>query len=71
MRNEWLDSEYPMVTGHEIIGTVIAIGENVTKFKKGEKVVVGNLVLRKSKYFYIFVIFINYFLLFYLEEIKI
>ena len=42
--NEWRDSIYPMVTGHEMTGIVSVIGTNVTKFKPGDKVAVGNLV---------------------------
>ena len=41
-RNEWNNSSiYPMVPGHEIIGTVKEVGANVTKFKIGDKVGVG------------------------------
>ena len=31
--NDWGFSQYPMVPGHEIVGRVVAVGENVTKFK--------------------------------------
>ena len=37
-RNEWGNSEYPMVPGHEIAGIVTAVGSKVTKFKAGDKV---------------------------------
>lgn len=40
-RNEWGFSLYPMVPGHEIVGTVKAVGDNVSKFKVGDKVGVG------------------------------
>lgn len=42
--NEWEDSMYPMVPGHEMTGTVEKIGKNVTQFKIGDRVAVGNLV---------------------------
>ncbi|KAI0981534.1 hypothetical protein GJ496_004021 [Pomphorhynchus laevis] len=41
IRNEWKDSVYPMVPGHEIIGRVSSIGSKVSKFKVGDKVGVG------------------------------
>jgi len=43
-RNEWGVSRYPLVPGHEIVGRVIAIGDNVTKFSVGETVGVGVMV---------------------------
>jgi alcohol dehydrogenase (NADP+) len=43
-RNEWGDSIYPMVPGHEIVGRVIKTGDQVTKFKDGELVGVGCFV---------------------------
>ncbi|MEO7166637.1 MAG: NAD(P)-dependent alcohol dehydrogenase [Chthoniobacterales bacterium] len=43
-RNEWGNSLYPMVPGHEIVGRVTAVGENVTKFKQGDLAAVGCLV---------------------------
>jgi uncharacterized zinc-type alcohol dehydrogenase-like protein len=43
-RNEWGGSQYPIVPGHEIVGTVTAVGENVTKYKVGDTVGVGCLV---------------------------
>ncbi len=42
--NEWKDSIYPMVPGHEMVGVVEKIGVNVTKFEKDNVVCVGNLV---------------------------
>ena len=35
-RNEWGNSLYPMVPGHEVIGTVARVGSKVTKFKAGD-----------------------------------
>ncbi|HNP54279.1 MAG TPA: NAD(P)-dependent alcohol dehydrogenase, partial [Ferruginibacter sp.] len=43
-RNEWGNSIYPMVPGHEIVGRVSAVGEHVTKFKVGDLAGVGCLV---------------------------
>lgn len=43
-RNEWHNTSYPIVPGHEIVGKVVDIGENVTKFKVGENVAVGCMV---------------------------
>ncbi|XP_031385975.1 probable mannitol dehydrogenase [Punica granatum] len=44
IKNEWRDSVYPMVPGHEIVGVVTEVGPEVTKFKVGDKVGVGCLV---------------------------
>src|SRR3984957_20279798 len=35
VRDEWGGSMYPMVPGHEIVGTVTAVGGDVAKFKEG------------------------------------
>ncbi|SIQ33011.1 uncharacterized zinc-type alcohol dehydrogenase-like protein [Rhizobium sp. RU35A] len=43
-RNEWGNSRFPMVPGHEIAGVVTAVGANVTKFKVGDHVGVGCFV---------------------------
>ena len=43
-RGEWGNSMYPMVPGHEIVGTVVAVGEHVTKFKVGDNAGVGCMV---------------------------
>lgn len=43
-RNDWSDSIYPMVPGHEIIGTVTHVGAEVTRFKPGDSVGVGCMV---------------------------
>lgn len=41
VRNEWGFSLYPMVPGHEIVGTVRSVGDHVSKYKVGDKVGVG------------------------------
>lgn len=43
-RNEWGNSLYPMVPGHEIVGRVAAVGSAVTKFKVGDTAAVGCMV---------------------------
>lgn len=43
-RNEWGNAMYPMVPGHEIVGTVTAVGSAVKKFKVGDAAAVGVLV---------------------------
>jgi len=43
-RNEWGQSVYPMVPGHEIVGRVTAAGSSVTKFKVGEIAAVGVII---------------------------
>ena len=43
-RNDWGNSIYPMVPGHEIIGRVASIGPAVTRFQPGDKVGVGCMV---------------------------
>ncbi|HTJ89027.1 MAG TPA: NAD(P)-dependent alcohol dehydrogenase [Acidocella sp.] len=43
-RNEWRDSVFPVIPGHEIVGVVTSVGSGVTKFKTGDKVGVGCLV---------------------------
>jgi uncharacterized zinc-type alcohol dehydrogenase-like protein len=44
-RNEWGGgTHYPCVPGHEIVGTVSAVGSDVTKFQLGETVGIGCLV---------------------------
>jgi uncharacterized zinc-type alcohol dehydrogenase-like protein len=43
-RDEWGGSLYPMVPGHEIIGTVVSVGSGVTKVKVGDRAGVGCFV---------------------------
>lgn len=43
-RNEWGNSIYPMVPGHEIVGRVAQTGAEVTKFKTGDYAGVGCFV---------------------------
>ena len=43
-RNDWGGSSYPVVPGHEIIGRVTEVGENVKGYKVGDLVGVGCLV---------------------------
>lgn len=43
-RNDWGRTRYPFVPGHEIVGTVRAVGKGVTKFKAGDRVAIGTLV---------------------------
>jgi alcohol dehydrogenase (NADP+) len=43
-RDEWGGSIFPMVPGHEIVGTVVAVGEQVKKWKKGDTVGIGCFV---------------------------
>ena len=39
--NDWGISKYPLVPGHEVIGEVTAVGEQVTEIKVGQRVGVG------------------------------
>ena len=42
--NDWGNTVYPCIPGHEIVGRVTMVGAEVTKFKTGETVAVGTLV---------------------------
>ncbi|MCX6104512.1 MAG: NAD(P)-dependent alcohol dehydrogenase [Proteobacteria bacterium] len=44
VRNEWGNSMFPMVPGHEIVGKVVRVGSKVSKFKVGDLAAVGCLV---------------------------
>ncbi len=43
-RNEWTNTTYPVVPGHEIIGRVVKTGAQVGKFKEGDLAAVGCMV---------------------------
>jgi uncharacterized zinc-type alcohol dehydrogenase-like protein len=43
-RNEWNNTLYPSVPGHEIVGRVTAVGSNVSKLKVGDVAGVGCMV---------------------------
>lgn len=44
VRDEWKFSVYPIVPGHEIVGRVTAVGNEVKNFKVGEIAAVGTMV---------------------------
>lgn len=44
LKNDWMNSTYPMVPGHEIVGIVTEVGSGVTTHKVGDRVGVGCLV---------------------------
>ncbi|KAI0492938.1 hypothetical protein KFK09_027214 [Dendrobium nobile] len=44
IKNDWGNARYPVVPGHEITGIVTAVGQNVQKFKIGDKAGVGYMV---------------------------
>src|SRR3546814_141312 len=39
--NEWGFSNYPIVPGHEVVGTIMARGEHVKNLKVGQRVGLG------------------------------
>jgi len=43
-RNEWGNTLYPSVPGHEIVGKVTAVGASVSRFKVGDIAAVGCMV---------------------------
>jgi uncharacterized zinc-type alcohol dehydrogenase-like protein len=43
-RNEWHNTVFPVVPGHEIIGRITAVGAHVNRFKVGQVVGVGCMV---------------------------
>lgn len=43
-RNDWGRTTYPVVPGHEIVGTIAAIGENVTRHEVGDRVAISCMV---------------------------
>src|SRR5688572_22461381 len=44
IRGDWGPVRYPQITGHEIAGTVVAVGSSVSKFAIGGRVGVGTMV---------------------------
>ncbi len=44
VKNDWGNTVYPCVPGHEIVGKVIEAGSGVTKFKVGDVVGVGCMI---------------------------
>jgi alcohol dehydrogenase (NADP+) len=44
VRNEWQNTTYPVVPGHEIVGRVTAVGNEVKRFKVGDIAAVGCMV---------------------------
>jgi alcohol dehydrogenase (NADP+) len=44
VRNEWGNTRYPCVPGHEIVGRVTAVGDHVRKFAVGDIAAVGCMV---------------------------
>ncbi len=44
VRNEWKQTTYPVVPGHEIVGRVTVVGDEVKKFESGDLVGVGVMV---------------------------
>src|SRR5258707_12964347 len=43
-RDEWHNTVYPCVPGHEIVGRVTRVGNRVSKFKTGDIAAVGCMV---------------------------
>ncbi|QCZ93975.1 NAD(P)-dependent alcohol dehydrogenase [Salinimonas iocasae] len=44
VNGDWGDQPYPLVPGHEIVGKVIDVGSDVSKYKVGDHVAVGCMV---------------------------
>lgn len=44
VNGDWGPQAYPLVPGHEIVGRVIEVGSDVTRYKAGDKVGVGCMV---------------------------
>jgi uncharacterized zinc-type alcohol dehydrogenase-like protein len=42
--NDWDNTRYPCVPGHEVIGKIVELGSAVSKFKKGQIVGVGCMI---------------------------
>ncbi|WP_305888824.1 NAD(P)-dependent alcohol dehydrogenase [Parvularcula maris] len=43
-RDDWGNTVWPCVPGHEVVGLVTRVGDGVTKFKEGDRVGVGCMV---------------------------
>lgn len=44
VKNDWGGTTYPIVPGHEIVGRITKVGDEVTKFKVGDLAAVGCIV---------------------------
>lgn len=44
IKNDWGGTVYPIVPGHEIVGRISKVGEQVTKFKVGDPAAIGCIV---------------------------
>jgi len=44
IRGDWGPIQYPQIVGHEIAGTVVAVGSSVSRFAAGARVGVGTMV---------------------------
>ncbi len=44
VHSDWGKEEFPMVPGHEILGRVVKVGKNVTKFKIGDYAGIGCMI---------------------------
>ncbi|KAG5529655.1 hypothetical protein RHGRI_030138 [Rhododendron griersonianum] len=44
VKNEWENSTYPILPGHEVVGVVTEVGSKVQKYKVGDRVGVGCMV---------------------------
>jgi uncharacterized zinc-type alcohol dehydrogenase-like protein len=44
IRGDWGKIQYPQIVGHELSGTVVALGSSVSRFKTGARVGVGTMV---------------------------
>lgn len=44
VNNDWDNTRYPCVPGHEVIGKILEVGDSVTSFKKGQIVGVGCMI---------------------------
>lgn len=44
VKNDWGNTIYPCVPGHEVVGVVTAVGAGVTRFKEGDQIGVGCMI---------------------------